>query len=92
MSAHCQLKLKGYTECLSQCVFDRHDGARSLLPNFFAHVTEVPLLQHAGPRSVASSDCGHGQRGEEELSDLGLLQRQGSGDRKGMTRGGRVRS
>lgn len=58
-------------------------------PYVFAHLIEVSLLQHAGPRSVAPSDCGYGQRCEEELPDFSLLQRQGSGDRKGRTGGDR---
>lgn len=66
--------------------FNRYDGAGSWSKqsHIFAYVAEVPLLQYAGPRSVAPSGCGHGQRLEEELCDLGLLQWQSSGDRKGM--------
>lgn len=79
--------LQRVTECLTPCVWDRYDGTRSLHSHFFAYITEVSLLQHAGPRSVAPSGCGHGKRREEMLSGLSLLQRQGSGDRKGMTRG-----
>ena len=62
----------------------RYDGARSLHSHFSAFITEAALLQHAGPRSVAPSGCGHGQRREEELYDHSLLQRQVIGDRKGI--------
>lgn len=67
------------------CVF-RCDGARSFHSNIFAHITEVPLLQQTGPRSVASSGRGHGQRCEEELRGLRLLQWHRIWDWKGMTR------
>ena len=73
-------------------LFIRYDGARGLQPHFFACVTEVSLLQHADPRSVAPPGCGPGQRREEELPGLCLLQRQASGDRKGTTRGEKLRS
>lgn len=72
--------------CFTICLFDRYDGARSLHPHFFAYISEVPLFQHAGSRSVAPPDRGHGQRCEEELFGLSLLQRQSSGNRKGKTR------
>lgn len=84
--------LQSLTEGLTLSLFDRYDGARSLHSHFFAYIIEVSLLQHAGPRSVAPSGCGHGQRCEEELSGFSILQWQGSGDRKGMTRGERLRS
>lgn len=45
------------------------------------------MLQQASSRSVAPSGRGHGQRCEEELHGLSLLQWQGTGDRKGVSEG-----
>lgn len=61
----------------------RYDGARGMHPNISAQLTQVPLLKHVGPWSMASSGCGDGQGREEELFGLSLLQQQGCGDRKG---------
>lgn len=57
----------------SSLCFYRYDGAWCLHSHFFDYNIEVPLLQHAGPWSVAPSGCGHGQRCEEKLSDVSLL-------------------
>lgn len=63
---------------------NRYNGARGLHSYITAYVTEIPLLQHAGPRSVAPSGCRHVQRCKEELRDLSLLQWEGVWVRKGM--------
>lgn len=70
----------------------RHDGARNLHSYLVACITEVAMLQHAGPRSVAPSDCSHGQRREEELSDLSLFQWKAVWHREGTakTAGGKI--
>lgn len=71
-------------DCIMCCMSDRCDGGGGLQSDITAYVAEIPLLQHAGPRSVAPSGCSHGQRRKEELRDLRLLERQIFWFRKGM--------
>lgn len=58
-------------------MWDRYNGARGFHSYITAYIIEISMLQHAGPRSVASSGCSHVQRCKEELCHLSLFQRQG---------------
>lgn len=72
-------------DCIMCCMSDRCDGGGGLQSDVAAYVAEIPLLQHAGPRSVAPSGRSHGQRREEELRGLCLRERQIIWFRKGMS-------
>lgn len=71
-------------DCITCCMSDRCNGGRGLYSYITAYVTEISLLQHAGPRSVAPSGCSHDQRCKEELCDVSLLEWQIIWFRKGM--------
>lgn len=60
-------------DCIICCMSDRCNGGRGLYSYITAYLTEIPLCQHADPRSVAPFGCSHGQRFKEELCDVSLL-------------------